>query len=291
MDAGSGRQPLLVNVGCGTVFYDNWLNLDVSPCNPSVAYLDVRRGLPLDNNTADACFSSHVIEHLTPQAAVTFLCEQQRVLKPGGFLRVVCPDLAEICGSYLHEYNISQASGVLSFRHRHHVAELLDQMVRTRPGGELAALWATVNSSDRNWVAERIGYVASLGRHGTDRNRRAQAARIFRSLISVRGRRAVSNALRCKLLCAVAWLLGGSELVDSVRNGLFRSTGENHLWMWDEATLGEKMRQLGLVTVSRRRLGDSDIPRWAEYGLEIRSGIAIKPNSLILEGRKKQVAT
>lgn len=285
-----GRQPLLVNVGCGTVFHDDWLNLDVLPCNPGVTYLDVRRGLPVGNNSADACFSSHVIEHLTPKAANAFFLEQRRVLKPGGILRVVCPDLAEICGSYLHEYKLSKSSGSLSFRHRHHVAELVDQMVRSRPGGELAALWASLSTSDRDWVAQRIGYVANAATHVTVGKRRDRSANIVRRLITASGRRAVANAVRSKLVCAIAWLLGGSTFVEGVRNGLFRANGENHLWMWDDVTLSEKLVESGFENVVRRQLGDSDIPRWAEYGLEIRDGIALKPNSLILESRKSNFA-
>jgi hypothetical protein len=61
--------------------------------------------------------------------------------------------------------------------------------------------------------------------------------------------------------------------------------------MWDELTLGKKLTELGFVAVARKQLGDSDIPRWREYSLEIRDGNAIKPNSLILEGRKSNAAT
>jgi hypothetical protein len=71
-----------------------------------------------------------------------------------------------------------------------------------------------------------------------------------------------------------------------VRDGLFRGTGENHLWMWDEVTLAEKLRARGFVAVARRQLGESNIPGWETYGLEIRNGVAIKPHSLVLEARK-----
>ena len=38
--------------------------------------------------------------------------------------------------------------------------------------------------------------------------------------------------------------------------------------------------------VRRRGLGDSDIPRWPEFQLEIRDCVPIKPHSLVVEARK-----
>jgi hypothetical protein len=56
--------------------------------------------------------------------------------------------------------------------------------------------------------------------------------------------------------------------------------------MWDEVTLAEKLRAQGFVDVARRQLGESEIPGWETYELEIRSGVVIKPHSLVLEARK-----
>jgi hypothetical protein len=56
--------------------------------------------------------------------------------------------------------------------------------------------------------------------------------------------------------------------------------------MWDEVTLGDKLRELGFEGVRRRELGESDIPRWIEFELEIRDGVPIKPHSLVLEATK-----
>lgn len=45
------------------------------------------------DGSMDAVFSSHCIEHLYLDQAVPALCEWRRVLKPDGFLLLVCPDL------------------------------------------------------------------------------------------------------------------------------------------------------------------------------------------------------
>jgi predicted SAM-dependent methyltransferase len=277
---------VMVNIGCGTVYHPEWLNLDVVPASKSVCCLDVRKGLPLSDCEAAACFSSHVIEHLSPATADAFLCEQRRVLKPGGILRVVCPDLAEICGTYLSEYELSKAVGEASFRHRHLIAELVDQMVRSQPGGQLAVLWGNVPLLDREWLAQRMGYVADAAVNCKP----AGAASVIRKLVSraatAHGRRAVTERLRTNTLCAFATLLGGRRFAKGVQEALFRGAGENHLWMWDEVTLGDKLRQLGFEGVRRCELGDSGIPRWSEFELEMRDGVPIKPHSLVMEARK-----
>jgi len=277
---------VMVNIGCGTVYHPQWLNLDVVPVSETVRYLDVRKGLPVADCEAVACFSSHVIEHLSPATAHAFLSEQQRVLKPGGILRVVCPDLAEICGAYLKEYEASRALGTASFRCQHVVAELLDQMVRSQPGGQLAALWSRVPLPDRDWVARRMGYVAESAVNRTPARGTSVIRKLFSLTATAHGRRAVAERLRRTTLCAVATLLGGRRFAESVRAALFRGTGENHMWMWDEVTLGDKLRELGFKGVRRRELGESDIPRWSEFGLEIRNGVPIKPHSLVLEAAK-----
>jgi hypothetical protein len=281
-----GQSPLLVNIGCGVVFHTDWLNLDVAPCSEHVRYLDVRKGLPLCSEVADACFSSHVIEHLAPSAAESFLVEQRRVLRPGGIVRVVCPDLAEICSTYLRELDASQFRGTASFRHQHVVAELVDQMVRSQPGGELAALWSRVPLPDSDWVSRRMGYVAGSAVSAKPAGRTSVIRKLLTRAATAHGRRAVAEKLRINTLIAVATLMGGRRFAESVRNALFRSTGENHMWMWDEVTLGDKLRELGFEGVRRRQLGESDIPRWSEFELEIRDNVPIKPHSLVLEATK-----
>lgn len=48
---------------------------------------------PVESASMDAVFSSHCIEHLYLDQAIPALREWRRVLKPEGFLLLVCPDL------------------------------------------------------------------------------------------------------------------------------------------------------------------------------------------------------
>ena len=47
--------------------------------------------------SVDAIFSSHNIEHLYPHEVPRALSEFKRVLQPGGFVVLTCPDLQSVC--------------------------------------------------------------------------------------------------------------------------------------------------------------------------------------------------
>ncbi len=110
---------LCVNIGCGTDAAEGWYNIDNSPTiwlsrlplgqrlfrTPawprSVHRHNVLQGLPFADASVDCIYSSHTFEHFTyPQSfALTRNCF--RVLRPGGILRIVVPDLQKITRDYL----------------------------------------------------------------------------------------------------------------------------------------------------------------------------------------------
>ena len=94
-------QPALVNIGCGATWHPSWTNLDVHPLSPQVRSWDVSHGLPFGTEQVDACYASHVLEHLTRAQARALLLESFRVLRPGGIIRLVVPDLEAIVREYL----------------------------------------------------------------------------------------------------------------------------------------------------------------------------------------------
>ena len=114
---------LRVNIGCGTKAPDGWYNIDNSPTIwlsriPAAAKLlgtaawprsvhrhDVLKGLPFADETVDCIYSSHTFEHFTYQQSLALTKECLRVLKPGGILRLVVPDLERIARDYLADSN------------------------------------------------------------------------------------------------------------------------------------------------------------------------------------------
>jgi predicted SAM-dependent methyltransferase len=117
-----------LNLGCGSVRPLGWVNTDSSlnaniqkiPVigkriskifNPieyedaNVAYMNLNRPWKYANNSVDIVYASHLFEHLTIKSSNLFLSEAYRTLKPGGIIRIVVPDLYQICKKYLEEYN------------------------------------------------------------------------------------------------------------------------------------------------------------------------------------------
>ena len=66
-------------------------------------YLNVVRRFPFGDATFECVYSSHMLEHLHPAAAMHCLSEIHRILKPGGIVRIVVPDLAQLITKYVPE--------------------------------------------------------------------------------------------------------------------------------------------------------------------------------------------
>jgi predicted SAM-dependent methyltransferase len=128
-EARAGISSLRLNVGCGSTVPSTWINIDNSPTiwlaqhpvpwrlarflrlvpadmvdtprwAPRVILADARRYLPFPSGGVDAIYASHFLEHLSHDDAARFLREARRLLRPGGLLRIVVPDLAFIVEGY-----------------------------------------------------------------------------------------------------------------------------------------------------------------------------------------------
>jgi predicted SAM-dependent methyltransferase len=91
------REHLLVHLGCGNALLAGWVNLDCYPPahaeNFEILTLDIRRGLPMADQTVAALFSEHFLEHLPFEIVRTvILPEIKRVLEPCGKIRIGIPD-------------------------------------------------------------------------------------------------------------------------------------------------------------------------------------------------------
>jgi predicted SAM-dependent methyltransferase len=82
-----------LHVGSGRERLEGWINMDVQDLPGVDVVADVTEGLRLPDASAEAVFAEHFLEHLRIDDATGFLLECQRVLRPGGWLRLSTPNL------------------------------------------------------------------------------------------------------------------------------------------------------------------------------------------------------
>lgn len=138
---GDAASPVCVHVGAGLIAPATWVNLDASwnarlakhprlrrllgvlriipkptaktPWPSNILIHDIRSGLPFTTASVDAVYGSHVIEHVSVGDAHQFVREAFRVLKPGGRIRLVTPDLEYLAAAYLQAKRDGSAPGDL----------------------------------------------------------------------------------------------------------------------------------------------------------------------------------
>lgn len=62
---------------------------------------DLRKGIPLPDNSVDVLYSSHMLEHIQYKHLLSFLAECLRVLKPGGEFSVCVPNTRLYIEAYI----------------------------------------------------------------------------------------------------------------------------------------------------------------------------------------------
>lgn len=125
------KNKVMLNLGCGNRFHPKWQNLDFSPVNKFVNKANLLEKLPYQDNTVSCIYCSHFVEHIPRNKVPNFLKECARILKKDGILRLVVPDMENICKEYIRIIDNEPHS----FKRDWIVHELLDQMVRTEAGG------------------------------------------------------------------------------------------------------------------------------------------------------------
>ena len=90
-----------ISLGSGGVRLPGWIHVDYDQaCQPDVR-ADLSAPLPFPDQSADFLQSEDFIGQLSFEQAGSFLAECYRVLKPGGALRLLTPDLDQLVRLYL----------------------------------------------------------------------------------------------------------------------------------------------------------------------------------------------
>ena len=210
------------------------------------------------------------------------MAECFRVLKPGGVLRVVVPDLEQIAQLYLEMHHCAW-NGDADARTNYDwmKLELLDQMVRERPGGLMGQYMTNPNIPNMEFVRSRIGneFQNCLRTVGN-----AKPTVAASSLLS----RFEKSAQRFRNKMAqrfVRWTLG-RDAEAALKEGLFRQQGEVHLWMYDRFSLREVCERVGFKDFAVLSAWESQIQGFDCFELDVVGDFVRKPDSLFCECRK-----
>lgn len=265
----------MLNIACGSRYDRRWQNIDFHAHSPDVRKVNILLGLPFKDNSFDVIYTSHFIEHLSQKQASFILRECYRVLKRNGIMRVVVPDLENICSEYLLMLNAVQKNDANLDKYKWSQIELLDQLVRVNSGGEMLDFFQAVQR-DRNTAT--ANYI--LKRTGDDLLNDALPAP--RSSVTV-GR--VKNWILYKYLRGIRMLVP-RELRDVV----FVSTaiGERHQWMYDKFSMARLLTSNGFRETRALRYDQSEIENFNQYFLDNKEdGSSYKgEGSLYMEARK-----
>lgn len=269
---------VMVNIACGNSYVDGWVNLDYVPLSPAVIQANLLGRLPLADAEADVVYSSHFLEHIPRKRMAGFLAECFRVLKPGGLIRLVLPDLDELCREYLRQRDVGvheKADFV--------VLEMLDQCVRTESGGELGAFYESLThggaSDMMDYVTIRTGEDLASVECGTRVSVWRRVLGLLRQPARLWGR---LERIYCRTLAS---LLPSAFLEQNVS---FAGVGERHAWIYDFHTLSNLLKHAGFVSIQKLNFDQSEIEEFPFYRLDVttagrpRKGLS----SMYVEARK-----
>jgi predicted SAM-dependent methyltransferase len=250
----------LLNLGCGDRYHPDWVNVDFHSSNPAVLAHDLKDKLPFEEDFFDVVYHSHVQEHLPKIYVPMFFHECFRVLKPGGIIRLVIPDLEQIARIYLELLERAlQNDKVAQERYDWIMLEMLDQIARNQSGGEMLKYWMQNPMPAEDYVIARVG---------------SEVVTVINQLRNPTGDK------------------GSGERPpyyeeDYETIGKFRLSGEVHQWMYDRYSLKMLLTSAGFDDAKQCRADESAIQGFNDYFLDgERDGSVRKPDSLFMEAIK-----
>lgn len=273
----------LINLGCGTRFHPDWVNIDKYPVNQNVMAHDLRQSLPFGDNTFDVVYHSHVLEHFSRTEGKIFLSECFRICKPGGIIRIVVPDLENIVRSYLHvlEEGLS-GNPEAEVKYNWMMLELFDQAVRIRPGGDMALYVKNASLDLQAFISSRMGHQLVDGL----RNYSIKRKRMIFPITKITGKK-ILDKIRKYTFLGISFILYGKCGIITTNEVFSRSSGEMHKWMYDRYSLRQILIEIGFKNSKIFTAFESNIRDWQGFNLDSDpDGSIYKPDSLYCEAFK-----
>jgi predicted SAM-dependent methyltransferase len=282
MEIHAEKLPFL-NLGCGNQYIPDWINIDFLERPPHVLGYDLSKGIPLEANTCDVVYHSHLLEHFSKNDGLNFLKECYRVSKPNGVLRIVVPDLYVLAKNYIKAYEQvnNENTEINMANYEWAVIELIDQMTRTKSGGEMAKYWMQHEIKNEKLLEERLGfeYIEWRERFLLNANHQRQNRELPKPS------RTILHAIfmKCK-----KFLQKNSDCYKITTTPvLFDDSGEKHKWMYDEVGIKIALGNCGFIDIAASTAFESKIPNWENFmQLDVKQGKIRKPDSIFIEARK-----
>lgn len=246
-------QHKFLNLACGDFYVKNsdWVNLDWYPHSEHVQKANLITTLEFPDKTFEVVYTSHFVEHIQKEKLDFILSECYRILKPNGVLRIVVPDFENIVREYIQNIESNQFE-----KAEFNTIELLDQCVRSKSGGTLAA-WrgsAGLSQEFRNYITLRTGYIYKTPSIEETRKKKFQFPKITRNRI---------QWIYCKALTKIMpdWFV--------LNHINFTNTGELHKWVYDEKVLSKNLLNVGFKRVLRVSSSESQIQNFPHIPLDL----------------------
>jgi hypothetical protein len=178
-----------------------------------------------------------------------FLSECIRVLKPGGQIRLVLPDLEEICREYLRLREAGE-----NVKAEFVALELIDQCVRSVSGGELGEYYKLVRKDHggdiSTFIKLRTGEELLHVPDVIPMLNRSRLLRVIRQPGRLIG---VMERIYCRV---VTWFLPSAFREQNVS---FTQVGERHAWVYDFYELSKLLEHAGFISIRKLSFNESDI--------------------------------
>lgn len=197
------------------------------------------------------------MEHLSLQEGIFFIEEVNRILKTEGIIRIVVPDLENLCKEYLNILDIVTNNSEYDKKYAWITIELLDQMVRRTATGEMGRIFNRVKLQEDKQLAEYILHRTGVKLLSDNFNIKKRVLTIDK----------IINKLLYIYLKTIQFFIP-----KSLRKLVIINTpiGEKHLWMYDRYSLSKLFEIGGFRNISVEKYNTSKIENFNSYMLDIK---------------------
>jgi hypothetical protein len=206
------------------------------------------------------------------------------VLRPGGILRVVVPDLENVAREYLRLLDecVETPSSRAYENYEWILLEMFDQSIRYKAGGDMLEFLCRDDLVDESYVSQRVGHAARSVREGVYRKRSGKSPS---SLVSTLSEAMKKHGAR-RVLSHAAKRMFSLFSTRASRVGKFRLGGEVHFSVYDRFSLERILCEAGFYEIELMSPHRSSIPEWSRFELDVKDSQIFEPNSLFVEARK-----